>query len=271
MRARTVLSIVLVTCAFATERVSAQRRPIQARARPVRSGGSVVAMRPGLLEVKTATGDSWLLKVDARGEKVSVAGTADRSFLRPGMLVRFTAELTKKGETTEPIKQLAVFTPRPGYGLGLLREPGSDQQNAEPPARGKRNARSKLAGTYLVAGRLSGIKNNVLQVSAQRRNVRGELAEDVKIDVDVMGDYSMIRPGDEVEFTGSFLQKGKAIAKSLKFTATKPFSRPQRKARGARRPKRVNTREAQPADDTSPKEQAGEDKKQQANQAAVGS
>lgn len=209
------------------QRVPGRRPPrgVPLRGRPLRGNGEVLGLRLGLLEVKTATGDLWLMKIDARPDKIVVQGTAVPTWLRPRMFVRFSATLDAKGVAQAPIDELFVFTPSPAFRTGVF--PDSDaqfQSDEQPPTRKKRRRRGSLPeGRYLVAGQLSSLRDGEMRVVASGRAVRAKLAENARIRVDLMGDYSLVRRGDKVEFVGSYFRKGRAEVRELTFTAKTPF------------------------------------------------
>jgi hypothetical protein len=199
--------------------------PLNARPRPlpINGSGEIVAFRPGFLQVKTAAGD-WLMKIEAPPEKIVLQGTALASWLRPGMLVRFSTTLDKKGVAQTPIEELFVFTPNPQYRIGVF--PDSellfDEAEQDKGQNLRKRRRAKTEGRYLVAGRLTSLRSGAMRVDAGQ-NVRAQLAENAKIQVDVLGDYSLVRKGDKVEFVGHYYEKGKGILRDVTITAASPF------------------------------------------------
>ena len=59
-----------------------------------------------------------------RPQEIYYENSADVSWLRPGMLVQFSATLDKRGKAHAPIDALKVFSPREGYQIGLTPESG---------------------------------------------------------------------------------------------------------------------------------------------------
>lgn len=209
-----------------TTMVQAQRRPpTRLRAKPLRGSAEVLAIRPGFLQVKTSGGE-WILKVEAPPDKIVVQGEAVPSWLRKGMYVRFSAELNKKGMAQAPIEELFVFSPGPQFRIGvfpesnLLFEDSQEIQQKTKSTRPRRRARSE--GRYLVAGRLASLRKGTMRVAAGE-TITAPLAENAKIRVDIMGNYSVVRKGDKVEFEGHYFEKGKAAVRLLTFTAASPF------------------------------------------------
>jgi hypothetical protein len=195
------------------------------KAAPLHGSGTLVAARPGLLQVTAKDGAPWLLQVKAEPQKIHVSGTAHPNLLAPGMFVRFSAELNKKGEAVAPVDSLTVFTPRPEMGVGIALESSLDRGafqfgEVETPADTTETPK------YLVAGRIVKRKNNDLAVSDGRNTVKMSLAEKVEIKVDLTGDYRMIRPGDKVEYRGKYYQNGQGVVTDLKITGATPFGAP---------------------------------------------
>ncbi len=230
--------------------------PLNARPRPlpISGSGEIVAFRPGFLQVKTAAGD-WLMKIEAPPEKIVLQGTALASWLRPGMLVRFSATLDKKGVAQTPIDELFVFTPNPQYRIGVFPDSEllfdkADQDKGQSP-RNRRRAKSE--GRFFVAGRLTSLRDGAMRIDAGE-NIRAQLAETAKIQVDVLGDYSLVRKGDKVEFVGHYYEKGKGILRDVTITAASPFGTEEAHAIDRKNSRAKKTR--QPHEDGKPPEEA---------------
>lgn len=230
---RTACALTCLVGWFAHD-AEAQRLPGLPGSAPIRGTGEILNIRPGLLQLQAADGEKWLLKLEAPPTRVQVRGTAEPSWLRPGMLVRFSTTLDNQGNSETPIEQLYVFTPRPEYRIGVFAEVAftSDEPPADEPKRLRRKRGERSAGPFLVAGRLASLKEGNIRVNAGRRAIQAKLADNAKIEVDVLGDYSMVRRGDHVDFKGRFYKKGEAVANELTFTTAKAFSgEPQGKPR----------------------------------------
>lgn len=221
----------------------------------IRSKGKIDAIRPGFLKV-TAGGGEWVLKVDAKPENISLQATAESDWLRPGMLVRFEANLDEQGTTQTPIEELTVFTPRKGHGLGVLRDDARGGQNQdqkaskrrrrkpktnkEPTVSGKPSAEEQDGDSspsrpqFLVAGQVTKRTENQLFIVAGRERITATLDEEVKINVDMEGDYSLAQPGDEIDFTARAVQPtgqrmGQAVARRIKITRVAPLKGPPKR------------------------------------------
>lgn len=232
------LVILLVMLIASTGAAQGRRNTANGpKAAPLHGNGTLVAARPGLLQVTDKDGAPWLLQVKAEPQRIHVSGTAHPNLLAPGMFVRFSAELNKKGEAVAPVDSLTLFTPRPEMAVGIALESALDR-GAFQFGEVKTPAETTESPKYLVAGRILKRKNNDLAVSDGRSTVKLSLAETVEIKVDLTGDYRMIRPGDKVEYRGKYYQNGQGMVTDLKIIGATPFGAPPESAteRGKEKP-----------------------------------
>jgi hypothetical protein len=83
---------------------------------PIQLEGTVAGVRPGMIGVTTAAGETWALKIPPKAE-VRVTGTAELSVLRPGMYVRFLAAVDKRRSLAQgKVEKLTVFSPSQELG-----------------------------------------------------------------------------------------------------------------------------------------------------------
>ena len=232
----------------------------------VRSKGTIDAVRPGFIKVTDADGE-WILKIDAKQEDILFEATAAPGWLQQGMLVRFVANLDDRGTAQEPIDDLTVFTPRTGYVVGVLRDSafagqtntlGDKKRRRRQPAVKIKSAQDEENETestdgaqFLVAGQLARRDGNQLLVVAGRDRVIATLGDEAKIKVDLQGDYSLAKPGDDIEFVARTLapQNGpggaRATARRVKITSADPLmARPEPERRPQRRSRRRQKIEA---------------------------
>jgi hypothetical protein len=219
----------------------------------VDGGGTVKQVARGVMHVVSEEGEQWLVRVDARPQDITYMATADASFVKPRMFVRFTSKLSKRGQATEPVTSLTIFTPREGYDVGVRPEAGdasdvgegaeagdSDEgggtpsaaelfgggEGAEKKAKAKADAAPDENTDYLVSGQVTKIsRTGEMTIAARKATVKADLSEDAEVSLD-MGNLSLLRPGDKVEFHGWHLpnQKGQAIATKVTATAAQPLS-----------------------------------------------
>ena len=210
----------------------------------LKTDAKVKAVRGNFMQVVVGDDQVWLLRVDAKPDSITLTGTAEPSWLRPGMPVRLTASLDKRRKAVEPITEFAVITPREGIRMGVFPEQGLgaggfgfDDDGGKPPA--------DAGIPCLVTGRLTGYKNGEITVAPGGAPVRGKLAEEATIKVDV-ADISFARPGDKVHVEGFYFQKGQAIVTLVEIEAAEPFKGPEPKKKPVLR--RLPQEEPKPLD-----------------------
>jgi hypothetical protein len=146
---------------------------------------------------------------------IHVNGTAKADFVRPGLFVKFTAEVDKRGKAQDKVEELTIFTPSqqdiPGFwpeGTGpAAPEEGDgvgDFRPVIPPQMS--TGRYLTPGKYAVAGRITADRKGKFTLTTARRIFQFELAEEPKIEVD-FADYSVAQQGDQIS-----VKKGKMFA-----------------------------------------------------------
>ena len=179
----------------------------QQQREPANGTGTIKGPAGGGMEVTAGGGERYLVQLDGQNPQVEYFGSAETSWLRPGLIVRFTATIDKRGKILEEVTQMDAITLREGYvigvifdnlpanndGAGLFQEPKPDKpvKKAPPP--------DNVAVTII--GRLTEIKNGKFQVQIPGKAIKGELAEGAKVSVDYTN-LSLVRPGDKIEFQG---------------------------------------------------------------------
>ncbi|MCE9524422.1 MAG: hypothetical protein K8R36_00040 [Planctomycetales bacterium] len=162
--------------------------------------GTLKGVAPGVIQVEASEKEVWLLKLEAKPEDVNFSGSAEKSFLQPGMFLEFRAQVNKRGMVLEPVATLAVFTPSEarapgvqadgdlgGGGGALFNEGKEGKGEKKPEAKEKKAPKAKGDDTvYLVRGAVSKIgRAGDVTVSAGGAQVKFNLAEDCKISVEV--------------------------------------------------------------------------------------
>jgi hypothetical protein len=107
--------------------------------------GTVEAVRPGLLQVVSGTGQTWVLRV-APDAKTQITGKATPDFLGPGQCIAFVADVdVKRSRVEQPVTKITLFNPSldqplgagPDQGLGgnLFGEKGKEKngERGRPP------------------------------------------------------------------------------------------------------------------------------------------
>jgi hypothetical protein len=207
--------------------------------------GKVVGVRGTNVLIKSNNGISVIASLDPErrignmrlngmgAPHVEVTGTLRPDNLQKGMCVRFPATvqgLTRR-TTTEPVKQLEVFTPDQTTQFGLLADGvgagGADADNAAGPK------------NVLVVGSISSIRSGMMTVEFPGGNtkgsVRAKVAEDAVIDLKT--NKLIAPPGADVTVEGMQVQGGREPVTLLVSTLTiKLPPPPPPKSKIARRP-----------------------------------
>jgi hypothetical protein len=205
--------------------------------KPLNVAGTLKGVAPGVIQVEASEKEVWLLKVEAKPEDVSFTGSAEKSFLQPGMFLEFRSPVNKRGMVLEPIASLTVFTPSEarapgvqadgdlGGGGGALFNEGKEEKKGE--AKEKKAPKGKGDDTvYLVRGAISKIgRAGDVTVSAAGAQVKFNLAEDCKISVEV-NELSYVALGDKVTVQGWYIedQPGQGAASKIEVSAAKPLT-----------------------------------------------
>lgn len=187
--------------------------------------GQLTGFDGALVQFVDAQEQVYLAKIDPGRTSVIVSGTADLSFLRPGLVVRFTAPLDEKGNGVEDLAELTLITPGP------TTTPGVSSENAQDPR-----------GPYDVIGQIRSLKKNKLVVVAGEAQVTVVLAEEPKVEIKV-SDVSWASPGDAVAVKGRYAGPGQIVADLVEVKLREPLSAGKKKKKRAppREPKGRST------------------------------
>ena len=159
--------------------------------------GTIEEVGADLLSIK-CEGQAFLLKIAPNYTRVQVSGTADKAYLKPGVLVRFEGEFDKKGQAKAPLEELCVVTPSETNQPGI---------HADAPLEGEGPRAAKRGGSeiYLVVGTIKLIKDNQLQVVADGKPIKVQLAKEIEVKVEI-DDHTLAEAGDEITVRGRTVQ-----------------------------------------------------------------
>ena len=199
---------------------------------PAQGAGTIKGAAAGGLEVHASGGDRYLVQIEPQARAIEYLATAEPSWLMPGLLVRFTASVDRRGKILEPIGQLEAITLREGDQLGIVSDMGDggglgDEgaalfQEAKPEKKERKKAPPpKDSGTWTFVGRLTEVKNGRVSIAVPGKVLKGELAENVKISVDY-GNLSLVKPGDQITFQGWSPVGRKQFVMANSITVTAP-------------------------------------------------
>ena len=86
-------ALLLLGTMLPTTVAQAQNQQIEPEKKNINLRAVIQDIRPGFFQVETEGGDTWICKIEAEPSDVTITGTADISWLRPGMYIRFSAGL----------------------------------------------------------------------------------------------------------------------------------------------------------------------------------
>jgi hypothetical protein len=160
------------------------------------------------LEVTDANGKNWALKPD-KNCQIVVTGTADPDFLKPDLLVRFTAQFDKKGNATVPLNELEIISQQAAI-TSLKAESSAKKDSAAAATNGP------------TVGHIKSIKNNQLTVQTPGGTYTAELSANPSIKVNV-SDLRWAQAGDKVDASGYYSPQGLALAERISVTLATPL------------------------------------------------
>jgi len=152
--------------------------------------------------------------------RIEVTGLAEPEFLRPGMLLRFTAEVGKNGKTTTPLNSLELVTPKTAVEEAMKANNAKKGDNPEPTAE-------------MILAKISSVKNKVVTMQTTAGDtIVAELGENPSIAVKI-DDYTLASPGDKVEVNGTIAPQGYAVASKIVIKLARPLGESLKKPKPA--------------------------------------
>ena len=225
--------------------LAAGGRAQQQAPKTLEDSGTIKGVSDSEIQIETTkNSEIWLIQLVGGETKLRVEGTAEPSYLRGGLTVKFTGEFDKKGALSEDIKELEIFTPQGKNDLGLFAG-GSEKpvRNASP-------------GSYEIHGKVTSFKDNEIVVAAGTKKISGKVAEGVAIKVNVE-DTKEVRAGDAAKVKATYLdpqkpygmKPGTAIGNEVEVTLSKPLTGVKKKTtpKPAKPPKEKKEKEKKPA------------------------
>jgi hypothetical protein len=179
--------------------------------------GKIVFISGDVIQWTDATGADMKVQIDKK-TKTQLLGEVEPSFLNEGMFVRFPAEVTKRGKVVDAIEELTIFSPLDGFSAGIFEDGPVDPKAA--------------SAKYLISGQLTAIKGGLMTVNAGQNSFKFKLADDAQLKIDV-SDYTLARPDDEINITGSGVDKTQIVAKGVEIQLATPLAGEVKKSRKA--------------------------------------
>ena len=246
----------------------------------VQPGGTIEALRPGFLQIKSLTGQQSIIQL-LENTTVHVIGMAKVDVISPGTFISFVAEVDKRrSEVQGKVGKLTIFTPSaerplgafPGGAAGAAL--GADPFGANPAAT-QPPAAAADAGppveTFEVVGQIKGIdKNGKLMVFVPNQYfkpaVEIEFTEEPEIHLELTG-LAMLRfvkLGDKVQARGRQVAPNVAQVTELTVQLAEPLttvkSKEPKKKPTRRTPRSSRRKRGQPDEATQPEEAAEAEK-----------
>lgn len=238
--AATIGCVVLASTYVATAQIPSRRKSAAADLQPkhTQGKGTVDAVAGGLLKI-TLRSKTWIVKPGPQC-KIEVMGTAEEDCLRPGVIVRFSAEVDKKGIVAEPLEEIELTSLRPGESIGTF----ANSLDSEPGTRAF--PKGDEPTSLQVVGRIIKLNDRKATIATGRLNVQVELKPDVTVKYNTT-DYSLAAEGDVIEVKGNYLESGAMLAEEIAITLGKPVS--SGKKLPARAAKKDTAKPPEPAED----------------------
>jgi hypothetical protein len=166
--------------------------------------------------------------------KVEVTGSADTSFLKPGMTVRLTAEFDKNGKSTAPVTELEVVSSQAAamanqQDMMTQQSPAASKTAEAKKGDSKKGGLAASVGTgpATVFGIIKDAKNNAITLAAVGgSSVTADIAPNAAVKVNT-NDAHYAQRGDKIDVHGYSMQPPKVIADDVKITIT-PHAMPDK-------------------------------------------
>ncbi len=170
-------------------------------------------------------GQSFVLAMDPAHSRVICNGTAERSYLKPGVMVKFEGEFDRKMQLKGgPLEALSVVSPSDTAQPGIHSDSATDENGDEEKRPVKRGANESC----VVIGTIKLFKDDQLQVVADGKPIKTQLAEDAEIKVEV-DDFTLASAGDEIVVRGRTIQPpqgpqaGQVFGEEVTITLSQPL------------------------------------------------
>lgn len=234
----------LAACSLAHAQPTPQQwRQLQQQARQgqqiprddLETSGVIKGMAGGAIHLQTTDGEQWQVLVEARPQDVSFTGSAFAGFVRPGMVVSFSAALDKRGEADDPVTAISIVTIREGVPFGVSNDAGGGgaaalfESKPEPAAQPK--GKKEPNPVYKVTGQLTKLsRSGEMTINCGNATVKADLAKDAKVAIDV-ADLSFARVGDKIDVRGWYPKgvKGQAIVNRVSISSATPLGEEPKK------------------------------------------
>lgn len=180
---------------------------------PFQGTATITGVGTAGMEVVDASGNKWRVVPEKKNCKIEVTGTADPSFLKPDLLVRFNAQFDKKGNAAAPVDSIDIISPQAAMSATSI----------------KTEFQAGQAQNGIIIGHIKSIKNNHLSVTNTNGTFSFDLAPNATVKVDV-AEPALAQPGDKVDVRGYYSQPGMAVAQEMHITLSNVLGEPKKKS-----------------------------------------
>jgi hypothetical protein len=153
-------------------------------------------------------GDPVMVQFD-KNSKVKITGTASADALAVGMYVQFKGTFNRFGKGTEPIKDVVIFSPDANNQPGAY-EIGGGSNAFDEPTPTKKKGPPPTTTMYQIAGRITAVHKNIINVDCGNLKVKPEIAPDATVKLE-SSDPSWASSGDKITIAGVILGQGRAL------------------------------------------------------------
>lgn len=176
----------------------------------------------GALQVLDPVQRPYWAVVEFPRTSVSVKGTAQASFLSPGMYLRLHGVVAdeKKGTLADDVTTVTVFTPRSENSLGIVPYETPEGEEAD----------KAKAGELEFSGQLVSLKKGKFQLQAGNVVVSGKLAEELSVKLN-LGDLTVVPLGTELHVRGQLFEPDRIVCDLVETTLAEPLGQPAKKKR----------------------------------------
>jgi len=248
-----VAATLLSSLVFCASSVVLAQKPRQQQQPPERrewdDTGTVEGVVGNAVQMMSSKSEPWAVQVLPGQSKVTIEGTAEPSFLRGGVNIRFDGEVDAKGALQGEIAELEVYTPQGKTDAGLFPQ-GADEQ-AKPIAK-------LVAGSYTIKGRITSLKENQIMVVAAGKKISGTLAATPAIKVS-SSDLGYAQKGDVIKVKGWYTEgskydpmknrPGAVLAQEVTVTMSEPLVGKKKATRPVKAKAKAPGSETEPVND----------------------
>jgi hypothetical protein len=231
--------LLLITPAGSSAQGLGNRPALDAASEITSFNGKLVASRGMILTIEREDGTEVMVQTPDSISQLTFTAKALPAYLRPGMPVRFKANLGPNGAPLEPVSKLELFAP---VNVKLLK--GRERENyqpgvhpSKPPQRG--NA-GPPTGPVTVVGNLMALTPQGVALRAGNIPVQTMTSPDLELQIRV-NNLSLAQPGDAVQVRGFYQppDETKVKAESIQITTDRVYGEtPPPNERRSRRSKR---------------------------------